>query len=62
MTRFCTAWFLYWLGHVVSRLMQWWDWGFGPLYPIYSWCMNKSVSVQGDGKGPWYPVGYGDEE
>lgn len=52
------AWTLYGLGHMVSRLLSWWDWAdfMAPiLYPAYNRCMLASSDVQDWAgiKGPW---------
>ena len=44
---------LFWLGDMVSRPMQWFEFCCH-LYPIYSWLMQTSDDVQNwGGVGPW---------
>lgn len=46
------SWALYWLGHAVSRVMNWADAGWP--YPAYRWLMLASVDVRDwGGAGPW---------
>ena len=46
------SYILYWLGHIVSRPMLWFDWAF--LYKTYNYLMIKSADIQHKtGKGPW---------
>lgn len=52
-TGWLAAWFLFWVGHVVSRLL-FWD-ALAWLYPAYNWLMHRSMVVQdwADVRGPW---------
>ena len=38
------TWILYGLGDLVSKPMNWFDWGW--LYPTYNWLMLRSYDVQ----------------
>ncbi|WP_157661398.1 hypothetical protein [Burkholderia ubonensis] len=46
------AWALFWMGHVVSRSMERFDWA---VYPLYTRLMLASVGVQdwAGVTGPW---------
>lgn len=52
--RWALAWLLFCVGHVVSRPMNWFDWGW--LYPAYNRLMVWSSDIQGSGPGPWEDV------
>jgi len=57
---FIASWSFFWLGHWVSRPMEWWDWA-DHLYTPYNWLMLKSVYWQNwGGKGPWNRCEEGD--
>ena len=47
------SWSLYWLGDLISRPMQWFDWDW--LYPVYNQLMLTSSNIQNwaGNKGPW---------
>jgi hypothetical protein len=51
------AWFLYGLGHLVSRLDRFDSERLAAAwYPVYNRCMLWSVGIQGPGDfGPWKP-------
>jgi len=50
--RFLLSWTLYWLGDIICRPMERFDWVW--LYPTYNKLMCWSSSVQGKTKkGPW---------
>lgn len=53
------AWIVFRFGDVWSIVFdRWLPWGMpGPIYTVYSRAMLASVRLQGEGSGPWLPVG-----
>lgn len=50
--RWLASWTLYWIGDVVSRSMNAFDWWW--LYRPYNWLMSRSFYIQGRTVyGPW---------
>lgn len=46
------SYFYYYIGHIISKPMLWFDWAF--LYKSYNFVMLKSADIQHKtGKGPW---------
>ena len=39
-------WLLFWIGHIISKPMEWFDWGC--IYPAYNWCMSTSCDLDDD--------------
>ena len=51
--KFCMAWVLYFIGMILSEIMNIGD-RLGAIYPLYNKIMIKSSHIQGIGPGPWY--------
>ncbi len=51
------SWTLYWLGDIVSKPMNWFEWAWW-LYPVYNRLMGWSLRVQdwAGNQGPWKKV------
>ena len=48
------AWAIYYLGHLVSKVMLAANWSVFITYPVYSWLMRVSGHIQGEtDDGPW---------
>lgn len=47
---------LYWMGHAVSLVMDYWPWETAHPYYLYNRLMVGSVRVQGDADGPWMRI------
>ena len=50
---YIVSWALFWLGDIVSKPMQWFEWEW--VYPVYSKIMFASLAVQewANNDGPW---------
>ena len=48
------SWILYWLGDLVSKPMNWFEWAWW-LYPVYNRLMRWSYNIQKwvGNDGPW---------
>ena len=51
MLRFYLSWILFYAGDLVSKLLNFDEFGF--LYLLYNNLMRVSLDIQGDGVGPW---------
>lgn len=50
--RYVMSYFYFYIGHIISKPMLWFDWAF--LYKSYNYLMIKSSDIQHKtGKGPW---------
>jgi hypothetical protein len=50
---YIASWSLYWLGDLISRIMNYFDSGW--LYPVYNRVMSASIDIQkwADNTTPW---------